>query len=293
MIGRVILIVCVSLAALAVACGALAAGGKGEDWKLCLKTYSLHLKGLTFFESVDKAAALGIKYLEAFPGQKIGGTLHGAMSFTMDAATRRKVLEKCRSAGVTLVGYGVASPQSEAEWHELFAFAKAMGVRFIVSEPDPAWIELVDKLSREYAIDVAIHNHPQPSHYWKPEAVLAAAQGCGKRIGACADTGHWVRSGLDPVQCLKKLDGRIIMLHFKDLSARDPKAHDVVWGTGACDVPAMLAELRRQHFKGYFSIEYENPADVLESLPRIVTFFNRAKAMSEHELREAAVQTAH
>ncbi len=25
------------------------------------------------------------------------------------------------------------------------------------------------------------------------------------RIGACADTGHWVRSGLNPVDCLKIL----------------------------------------------------------------------------------------
>ena len=33
--------------------------------------------------------------------------------------------------------------------------------------------------------------------------LLDLCKGRGKRIGACCDTGHWVRSGLDPVACLK------------------------------------------------------------------------------------------
>jgi sugar phosphate isomerase/epimerase len=42
--------------------------------------------------------------------------------------------------------------------------------------------------------------------------------GRGKRIGACCDTGHWVRSGLHPVECLKKLEGRILGFHLKDVA---------------------------------------------------------------------------
>ena len=59
-----------------------------------------------------------------------------------------------------------------------------------------------------------------------------------KRIGACADTGHWLRSGLNPLECLKKLEGRIISLHFKDLNEKGPSAHDVPWETGVCNVTA-------------------------------------------------------
>jgi sugar phosphate isomerase/epimerase len=51
-------------------------------------------------------------------------------------------------------------------------------------------------------------------------------------MGACADVGHWMRSGLDPLECIKKLDGHIICLHFKDLNKMGPDAHDVPWGTG-------------------------------------------------------------
>lgn len=88
--------------------------------------------------------------------------------------------------------------------------------------------------------------------------VLAAIKGQSKRIGACADIGHWVRSGLDPVECLKKLEGYVIELHFKDLNEKNnKKAHDVHWGTGISNVDGVTRELKRQRFKGVISVEYE------------------------------------
>jgi sugar phosphate isomerase/epimerase len=60
-----------------------------------------------------------------------------------------------------------------------------------------------------------------------------------------------------PVDCLKILKGRIISVHMKDLNEKSPDAHDVPFGTGVSDVPAILNELKRQHFVGNISIEYE------------------------------------
>ena len=139
----------------------------------------------------------------------------------------------------------------------MFEFAKDMGIETLVSEPDEDAFDTLDKLCEEYGINVAIHDHPKPSHYWNPDTVLKVCQGRSKRIGACADTGHWVRSGLNPIECLKKLEGRIICFHFKDLNKLGPDAHDVPWGTGVCDVKGMLAEIHRQKLKAVFSIEYE------------------------------------
>lgn len=76
-----------------------------------------------------------------------------------------------------------------------------------------------------------------------------------------------MRSGLDPVECLQKLDGRIVSFHFKDLNKKGKGAHDVPWGTGVANVPALLAEMKRQGFQGPVSIEYEH--NWLESLPEI------------------------
>ena len=37
--------------------------------------------------------------------------------------------------------------------------------------------------------------------------------------GPCCDTGHSGRSGLDPVEMMKKLQGRILAFHWKDIAA--------------------------------------------------------------------------
>ena len=43
--------------------------------------------------------------------------------------------------------------------------------------------------------------------------------------------------------------------------------HDVIWGTGKAGIKAILTELKRQGFKGVFSIEYEHNWD--NSLPEV------------------------
>jgi sugar phosphate isomerase/epimerase len=80
-------------------------------------------------------------------------------------------------------------------------------------------------------------------------------EGLSPRIGSCSDTGHWYRSGLVPAECLKKLEGRVISLHFQDLTENK---QDAPWGTGKCDTKAMLDEIVRQKLKPVFSIEYES-----------------------------------
>jgi len=62
---------------------------------------------------------------------------------------------------------------------------------------------------------------------WDPNYVLSVVKDRDPRIGSTADVGHWVRSGLDPVACLKILRGRIISTHLKDLNEKSPNAHDV------------------------------------------------------------------
>jgi sugar phosphate isomerase/epimerase len=93
---------------------------------------------------------------------------------------------------------------------------------------------------------------------WDPNFVAKLMEGRDPRIGACADTGHWVTSGLVPVDCLKILKGRIMSVHLKDRPKMGVHMPDVVYGTGISDVPGILAELRAQNFQGNVSVEYEN-----------------------------------
>jgi sugar phosphate isomerase/epimerase len=234
-------------------------------WEIGPQAYTF--RNFTFFEAVDKAKSLGLHYIEAYPGQLIGGGLKGKMSYTMDSATGGQILDYLKKQDVKMLSYGVIVPDSPAQWDSLFVWAKTMGLENIVSEPHLDQMSYISQLCDQYGINVAIHNHPLPSHYWSPDTLLAAIQGQSPRIGSCADVGHWKRSGLDPVACLKKLEGHIIELHFKDIASASPEAEDTVWGTGVCDLDAMVQELHRQQFKGLFSIEYE--ADPENNIPQI------------------------
>lgn len=229
------------------------------DWKLGAQAYTFNR--FTFFEAIDKINECNLKYVEAFPGQTIGGGIEGKMDYHMPAEKREQILKMLKDKGVKAVSYGVVGADNEADWRQIFEFAKAMGMENITSEPNEKFIPLLSQLCDEYEINLAIHNHPEPSHYWNPDVVLNALQGQSKRMGACADIGHWVRSGLDPVESLKKLEGHIVQLHMKDLNEKSRNAHDVHWGQGVSQVDAVLQELKRQGFEGLFSVEYEHNWD--------------------------------
>src|SRR5436305_1862990 len=141
------------------------------------------------------------------------------------------------AGGLELVAYGVDNvPTDEKGARKTFEWAKNMGIEVLVTETTPN--DIHDRLCTEYKIKMALHNHPRS---WPPDEVLKACKDRGKLIGACCDTGHWMRAKYVPVETLKKLEGRIMHLHFKDLNEFGD-GHDVPWGTGKADVKGMLAE---------------------------------------------------
>jgi sugar phosphate isomerase/epimerase len=239
-------------------------------WKLGAQSYTFRL--FTFAEALRKIDSCGLKYVEAYPGQTIGGGIEGKMDFKMDAAKRKEVKALLKKHGITITAFGVVKGKDKAEWEQLFEFAKDMGVLNIDTEPDPDQFAYIIPMAEKYKINIALHNHPKPSRYWHPDTVLKYAAG-SKFVGSCSDIGHWVRSGLDPVACLKQLEGKVFGMHFKDVvkDTPDGKYHDVIWGKGDSKVNEVMAEMKRQKFKGPISVEYEyhwenNGPEVAESV---------------------------
>ena len=227
---------------------------------------------LSFFETVDKAASLGVKYLEIFPGQKLKPGSKESVGAGMSEEAIEEVKKKLADAGMKLVAYGVDGiPTDDAGARKQFEWAKKMGIEVLVTETTPN--EAIDKLSQEFGIRVALHNHPTT---WPPDKVLAATKDKNKLIGACCDTGHWMRAKFNTLESLKKLEGRVEHLHFKDLNEYSDRGHDVVWGTGKGDVYRMLETLKKQGYKGYLSIEFEygDIPHLDENLPKCVLFFD-------------------
>lgn len=243
-------------------------------WKLSCQAWTF--REMSLFETIDTIHNLGIRYIELFPGQKFSPDNPAGFDHNSPPAMVDALLKKLKASGITPVNYGVVGlDNNEANDRKVFDFAKKMHLLTIVSEPSPDSYALLDKLCAEYKINVAIHDHPKPDYYWNPETVLRVIAGHSKRIGACADTGHWYRSGLVPLECLQKLRGHIISLHLKDLT---PDKVDTPWGTGECNVYGMLTELKKQHFRGVFSIEYEatSGAELVSNVAKCCAYFSAA-----------------
>jgi sugar phosphate isomerase/epimerase len=216
------------------------------------------------FEAIEKTAQSGGKVIEFFPGQKLSPEEpqvkwdHNAPDDAVE-----KVKAQLAKFHIRAVNYGVVGiPKDEAQARKIFEFAKKLGLYGITTESVDA-IDTIEKLVKEFDVKVGFHDHPKrrndPNYkMWDPNYILSVVKNRDSRIGSCADTGHWVRSGLKPVECLRILKGRIISSHLKDLNEfGNTEAHDLPYGTGVSDVPAILAELKRQHFEGNISVEYE------------------------------------
>jgi sugar phosphate isomerase/epimerase len=240
--------------------------------KLSLQCYTY--RAISFFETVDKAARLGVKYLEIYPGQTLKPGSKQKMSNNMSDAVCEEIAKKLADAGgLKLVAYGVHEvPNDEAAARRYYEWAKKMGIEVLVTETVPT--ALHDKLCQEYGLKFALHNHPKT---WPPQDVLKASEGHSKWIGSCSDTGHWMRANLVPVEQVKKLGTRVLHSHFKDLNKFGEPAHDLPWGTGKGNPKATLEALKDLGYKGYFSIEYEygDVAHLDENLPKCVAFFDK------------------
>jgi sugar phosphate isomerase/epimerase len=223
---------------------------------------SYTFKDFTAFEAIDKTVEAGGKIIEFFPGQKLsadrpGATLDHHMSDEDIAALKAKLAQ----AGIIAVNYGVVGGQDEAEWRQIFEFAKKLNLYGVTTE-SVNQLDIIEKLVKEYDIHVGIHEHernPNDPNYkvWDPKYVLSVVKDRDSRIGACADTGHWMGSGLDALESIKLLKGRVISCHLVDKNVLGRRSHCVPFGTGIGKIKEILDELKAQGFKGNISIEYE------------------------------------
>lgn len=219
----------------------------------------------TAFEAIEKTAQAGGKVIEFYPGQKLSADMPDAgLDHKMSDENLQKLKDQLAKYHVRAVGYGVVTPKSgdEVEWRQVFDFAKKLGLYSITTESVQD-LDIIEKLVKEYDIRVGIHEHRRLENLpiykvWDPNYVLSVVKNRDRRIGACADTGHWATSGLVPLDCIKLLRGRVISLHLKDRPEIGKEMPDTILGTGASNIAGILAELKRQKFEGFIALEYEN-----------------------------------
>jgi len=227
-------------------------------WKIGPQIYSFNR--FPFDEAIKMVAACGTTSYEQYTGQKVSRSSSVNVGPDLLKPENKDALKQVKDllaeAGCTMHAVGVCGSDRAH-----FDFAAEFNIPLLNTEPPFDTLANVNKLADEYKINVGLHNHPRPSPYWDPDVVLKHMQDLGPRVGACCDPGHWIRSGLNPLECVKKLKGRITGFHIKDIKKTGDRKFeaDCVLGQGDVGIVEILKEIADQKIAGPlpFSIEFE------------------------------------
>lgn len=245
-----------------------AAADPAKDWKFGVALWTFHT--FNFPEALAKVDSSGLKYIEPNTFHKTGPELKDSLVGQLSTAGLAKLKAMITAKGLNVESIYIAGDSTLASWVKQFEIGKQLGVQFVTAEPPVEMWDSIDSLAGAYGVKVAIHEHWKGvSKYWNPDTVLLAIKG-HPNFGACADLGHWPKSGIDPVEAVKKLSGHIIGVHLKDIAAfNDPTLRDVPVGTGVVKFPEVFAELKKQGFKGHIYIE-RDAEDLPSNLPSVI-----------------------
>ena len=220
-----------------------------------IQSYSLRAFGIDGKEgALQKIDDLGLHWVEFFGRH---------YPITPDKAKIAEMNAKLAKHDMSVSSHGVNAFGKNHEANEkIFQFAKLAGIPNISANPKPDSFESLDKLVKKYDIRIAIHNHGPDALYDKIGDGLKAVKGHDKRIGFCADLGHYIRSGEDPVEVINKLGERLYGVHLKDFAEQKKKTHGVILGKGHLDVTGVFKALKKVGFpaNGALSLEYEENA---------------------------------
>ncbi len=230
---------------------------QNAEWNIGVALYSFNR--FSFADALDKADSAGVNYVEGFSFHNMGKEFNDKTMAAMTDEDISKLKEMLSAKKLEMQSMYVSGAKNEADWKYYFELAKAMNMQHLVAEPEKESWDMLDSLAGVYKIKIAIHEHAKgKSQYWHPDSVIAAMKD-HPNFGVCADLGHWERSGLNPVECLKKLEGNILGAHLKDIHQfNNPDANDVVIGKGVINFPAIIDEFKRQQFKGVIHVECEH-----------------------------------
>ena len=241
-IGRLVAIPAVA----AIAGKAVAA--PGPAWRLGTQSYSF--RNFDTIGAITEAKKIGLTNIEFC-------SVHFPCDANDPGIPALKALFK--EHGVKVPCYGVEEfGADEAVNRAKFEFAKALDIKVITANPLAESFDSLDKLTEEYGIKIAIHNHGPGARYDGVQMTLDAIKDHSKLIGACVDTGHAIRSGEKPHEVIAALGDRVHSLHLKDwITGGEEK----ILGEGDINLVEVVKALKAIKFKGSLMVEYENSPD--------------------------------
>ncbi len=205
---------------------------------------------------LDEVRAAGLEAIELWPGH---------LRPEAPDAEAERLLEEVAARGLRICGYGVVrlGPNTPGQ----LRLARRLGCDYLSVDVAPNERSVQAEacaLAEQLGIKLGIHNHGPGHHYSTAASVAAVLAHNPPVLGACVDTGHFLRSGEEPVAVIGQLRPRVHAVHLKDFVDADT---EVLPGTGRLDLPATLRALEEAGMASPFVLEYE--ADENDPTPAV------------------------
>jgi len=233
----------------------------------------------TLFEAIDKTAELGLLYIGGSNLQTVSRDITKKFDEHLSNDELRQIRLKLDSAGVRLLTYHIHNTPSdlsagymadEAGYRKVFEFGRKMGIETFIDEPRPDMLDTIERLCNEYDINLAItcFGRKTSPQYSNPEEVLKLCQSHSKRIGACGSLDFWLRSGISPIEAIRILRDRLLIL--------DTYQQDKTISNSDETIKLVLDQIHRLGLKPtMFSIEYPHDKSIsMSEIAQSIEFFN-------------------
>jgi inosose dehydratase len=227
-------------------------------------TFSYHL--LSFDDMLVELKANKIHEIEMSRGEFM---LMNPPSQEMVETARRKL----DAAGIRCVSYYTATIKNQRDLDCAKRYAKIFGATNVSGDATGPILHEIDRQFTQAGLTFGIHNHwfPQKFPYESADDVLQALSTLSPTVGSTLDVGQMAACGHDPVDAIRRLQSRLKLVHLKDVEAAGAE-HNVLFGTGIANIPAVMQELKSIRFAHLVAIEFEKETNDNEDMRHQIAY---------------------
>jgi type 1 glutamine amidotransferase len=210
----------------------LVANDRLTNWDLAIPGM-----GLTFLESVVRADAALVPFVEASSTQRVSQQVQKNLDYNLTAAEVAAV-RAGMGQNVRVGAYRVDNLSADAATRRrVFELAQDLGATTIVVPGNTDFAGL-DTLAEEFRVTVAVLSSSAET--------MKAMEGRSRRLGVGIDTGQWAQDGTNVREGIGRVKDRLLYVLVRDRSARGANAQNVAPGKGVANLREFFAELERQ-----------------------------------------------
>ena len=197
------------------------------------------------------------------------------LPFNATAAQIAAFKRKCADHGVTPYGTGPISIDNADDMKRRFDYTAAIGASILVGVPGEKgadgkmqssrkMCEIASKLSHEYGIRFAIHNHGanpktgNPRLYPTVPATYELIKDLDPNMGFCMDVAYTFADGFDPAEIVRKYGARIFDGHLRNISDPGNGSSGITAHRGVIDYLPFFRALAEIGYDGCFGLELAN-----------------------------------